>query len=114
MLSFAGRLIEAGCEIRTLDEVTDRLIIFDREIAFLPQVGPAGIAPGAAIIRQRAIVDFLYRSLEQSWGRALPFVGTDTESVTTGYGIAGDELKRSVVRLLAEGAKDERIARKLG
>lgn len=100
-------MAEAGSEIRTTTEVTDRIIIFDREIAFMPDRSSGG-APGAVVVRQPVIVEYLYLSLERGWSLARPFVYTGF-----GYGDSSDGLKDGIVRLLAAGFKDEVVARRM-
>lgn len=107
MRDLLGQLGEAGCEIRTCEEISDRIVIFDREIAFIPNLSGTS---GAVVIREPSTVDFLYRGLEQAWSAAVPYADS---AATLGYGVAGDELRRAIVRMLAGGAKDELIARRL-
>ncbi|MFI1655800.1 helix-turn-helix domain-containing protein [Streptomyces sp. NPDC020472] len=47
---------------------------------------------------------------EQHWSGAVPFRGAGEAA----YGEAGPGLRRALVGLLAEGAKDEVIARRMG
>lgn len=106
------RMANAGSEIRTTTEVTDRIIIFDREIAFMPDRSTEGAAPGAVVVRQPVIVEYLYQSLERAWGLARPFVHT---GFGYGDGVDGvaDGLKEGIVRLLAAGFKDEAVAKRM-
>ncbi|MFI6153754.1 hypothetical protein ACIBCA_13760 [Kitasatospora sp. NPDC051170] len=101
------RMSEAGSEIRTVGEVIDRLIIFDRRIAFLPDRSQDG-EPGAMVIREPVVIEYLYRTLEREWSQARPFAHTGF-----GYGDSGEEVKRGIVRLLAAGHKDEAIAHRM-
>jgi DNA-binding CsgD family transcriptional regulator len=108
MREFLAGLAEAGGEARTCEEIPDRIVILDREVAVIPnRSGPSG----AVVVREPAVVDFLYRGLEQRWSAALPL--TDGATSGVGYGGAGDDLKRAILRLLAAGAKDDHIARRL-
>ncbi|MEU8028455.1 helix-turn-helix transcriptional regulator [Streptomyces sp. NPDC049099] len=103
------RLAAEGCEIRTCEEIPDRIVIFDREVAFIPdRMG----SDGAVAVREPSTVDFLYRGLEQAWSAAVPFEDRSPSGI--GYGAARSEMKRAIVRYLAEGAKDELIAHRLG
>lgn len=107
MRPFLKELADAGCDMRTREDVIDRIIIFDREVAVIPNM----LARGAVVLREPSIVDYLYRSMEQIWASALPL--GDGTTPNGGYGLAGDDLKRALLRLLAAGRKDEFIARKL-
>lgn len=108
MREFLNTLTAAGAEMRTCEEIADRIVILDREVAVIPNRAGAG---GAVVVREPSVVDYLYRGLEQCWSSSLPL--TDGSAPTAGYGVAGDDLKRAILRLLAAGAKDEHIARRL-
>ncbi|WP_441251387.1 hypothetical protein [Kitasatospora sp. McL0602] len=100
-----AKMAELGSEIRTANEVIDRLIIFDRRIAFLPDRTQGDDPPGAMVIREPVVVEYLYRTMEREWSHARPFTHTGF-----GYGDTVDEVKRGIVLLLAAGHKDEAIA----
>jgi hypothetical protein len=109
MRKLLEQLTEAGGEIRTCEEIVDRAIVFDREVAFLRnRLGPTG----AVVVREPSTVDFIHRSLEQAWSMGLPYTGGNASD--RGYGIAADEVKLAIIRILASGAKDDMIARRLG
>ncbi|MEU6301351.1 helix-turn-helix transcriptional regulator [Streptomyces chartreusis] len=96
----------AGSEIRTASGIIERVVIFDREVAFLAdRRGPGG---GAVIIREPAVVEYLYQSLEQTWRLATPFVYT-----RVGYGETIDDIKAGILRQMAAGAKDEVVAKRM-
>ncbi|MFB7465276.1 LuxR C-terminal-related transcriptional regulator [Streptomyces sp. NPDC056224] len=98
-----------GAEIRTADEVIDRLIIYDREVAFLPERSSRDRAPGAAIVREPTLVAFLCSVFEYLWDGASPYVVESQRSPAS-----SDELKWSIIRLMTKGYKDEMVARRLG
>ncbi|MFF3072130.1 LuxR C-terminal-related transcriptional regulator [Kitasatospora sp. NPDC057904] len=96
-----------GAEYRTTHELAGRVIIMDRETAFLPSTGP-GL--GATVIREPSTVAYLYEMFELTWGQATPFqesTGREMEAVAR-------EMHGTILRLLADGMKDEAIARRLG
>lgn len=107
--AYVREVTEQGAEIRTSDEVIDRLIIYDREVVFLPERDPVGRKPGAAIVREPTVVAYLCAVFEHLWNGATPFHpdAKELDPVT-------DDLKRSVIRLMAKGYKDEMVARRLG
>lgn len=107
MRDLLDELGTAGCAVRTCEEISSPIVIFDREVAFIPN--PAGPS-GAVVIREPSIVDFLHRGLELAWSTAVPYADN---AAALGYGAAGSELRRAIVRMLAMGAKDELIARRL-
>ncbi|MEU1424579.1 MULTISPECIES: LuxR C-terminal-related transcriptional regulator [unclassified Kitasatospora] len=95
-----------GAEIRTADQVIDRMLIYDRETVFLPvRTADEEESTGAAIVREPTLVAFLCAVFEHLWDSATPFV---YDTPTT------DDLKQSIIRLMARGYKDEMVARRLG
>lgn len=107
--SYVRDVTRHGAEIRTADEVIDRLIIYDREVAFLPERSSVDCAPGAAIVREPTLVAFLCSVFEYLWDGASAYV-VETQRSTA----SSDELRWSIIRLMAKGYKDEMVARRLG
>jgi len=107
--SYVRDVTAQGAEIRTADELIDRLIIYDRETVFLPERTRPGGAPGAAIVREPTLVSFLCAVFDHLWEGATPFAVDSQKAPTT-----TDDLKQSIIRLMAKGYKDEMVARRLG
>jgi DNA-binding CsgD family transcriptional regulator len=106
---YVSAVARAGAHVRTAPIVPRRIIVFDREVAFLP---PADGDPkgGAVLVREPAVVSHLLDSFDLLWqsGRVFPVVtGEDTDA-------ALEELTQSILAQMAAGAKDEVIARRLG
>ncbi|MFJ6854480.1 LuxR C-terminal-related transcriptional regulator [Streptomyces sp. NPDC091271] len=107
--AYVRQICEAGAEVRTAEELSERLIIYDRKLAFIPKERTGKEPPGAALVTDPTIVAYLYRSFESVWQGSQTFdIGGASE-----YHHAED-LRISVVRLMAMGLKDEVIARRLG
>ncbi|MER7566247.1 LuxR C-terminal-related transcriptional regulator [Streptomyces sp. NPDC048523] len=111
----------AGAHVRTTAEVFDRVIIFDRETAFVPQSRVDGRPQGASIITDPTVVEFLYRLFETLWRSGRPFDpgevngGRLTEQGESAQDrLSADDLKLTILRLMAAGLKDDVIARRLG
>lgn len=99
----------AGAEVRTTDQLIDRVIIYDRKVAFLREQEVEGREPGAVVVREPTLVAFLCKLYEHMWSTATPFnPGADETSNVA------DDVKRSVIKLMAQGYKDEMVARRLG
>ncbi|OIJ69622.1 helix-turn-helix transcriptional regulator [Streptomyces mangrovisoli] len=95
-------------EVRTLDEVTDRLIVLDRTVAFVPGKSDRTLA---LEIRHPALVGFLVSAFDRLWRLATPLLPTPEhqpvrDGVTT--------RQRAIARLLVEGLTDAVIADRLG
>lgn len=96
-----------GARYRTAHELFGRLIVFDREIAFIPVMDDSW---GAVVLREPNAVAYLCTVFEQTWDRATPF----TDAASQGLEQVSNEIQETIVRLLASGLKDETIARRLG
>ncbi|ANW19468.1 hypothetical protein [Streptomyces clavuligerus] len=107
-LAYVELVGPSGVEVRTLEEIIDRLIIVDRKVAFIPA---SSDRLSALELRHKGIVEYLVGVFEQFWLHGLPW----EEPVSYGpdlNGITG--VQRSIAKLLVEGHVDEAIARRLG
>ncbi|MFC5909755.1 LuxR C-terminal-related transcriptional regulator [Streptacidiphilus monticola] len=96
-----------GGQYRTSHELFGRIIVFDRELAFVPASDGSW---GAVAIRQEWLVAYLCEIFEQTWARARPFASAAAEGLEQ----VAQEIDHTIVELLAAGLKDETIARRLG
>jgi Homeodomain-like domain len=95
-----------GEQIRVLPEVATRMAIIGATRAMLPE--PLGVGnERRLLIRQQSIVQVLTAWFDQLWDSA-------TAVTTLDRGEARPDLRRLLLALLAAGAQDEAIARKLG
>lgn len=102
-LELMGDTVEA----RTLDEVIDRLILFDRTVAFVPANADRTMA---LELRHPALVEYLVTVFERLWRLAIPLTAPLPET-----GIEGiSHREQSIAALLAEGHQDAVIAERLG
>ena len=100
-------LMGDAVEARTLDEVIDRLILFDRTVAFIPANSERTMA---LELRHPALVEYLVTVFDRLWRLALPLTAALPDS-----GIEGiSHRERSIAALLAEGHQDAVIAERLG
>ncbi|MEU9372574.1 helix-turn-helix domain-containing protein [Streptomyces sp. NPDC048255] len=101
---YIERLTAVGAEVRTQGELFGKMIIFDRETAFLPTWDNPN---AAVIVREPSAVAFLCSVFSTTWNLAEPFAPAYTA-------VTADSLRSAIIRMLADGAKDESIARRLG
>ncbi|MET8114517.1 LuxR C-terminal-related transcriptional regulator [Streptomyces prasinus] len=109
-LTYAERITRAGGEVRTLDEVFDRLIVCDRKIAFIPDPGSERHET-ALTVEHPGVVRYLVGLFDHAWQRAQPlreFPSTRLPPLLT------DEVRRTILRHMANGHTDEAIASRLG
>ncbi|CAO0830806.1 Helix-turn-helix transcriptional regulator OS=Streptomyces microflavus OX=1919 GN=G3I39_23895 PE=4 SV=1 [Streptomyces microflavus] len=100
-----GELLPAGGQVRTTKEVSDRFLVFDRKTAFIP----SGEDGEIAVVYESTVAAFLAGLHARVWESAVDF-----DSGAAGYAGTMEELKVTLLSLLASGAKDEVIARRVG
>ncbi|MFD5715322.1 LuxR C-terminal-related transcriptional regulator [Streptomyces pharetrae] len=100
-------LMGDAVEARTLDEVIDRLILFDRTVAFIPANADRTMA---LELRHPGLVAYLVTVFERLWRLAIPLTAALPDT-----GIEGiSHREQSIAALLAEGHQDAVIAERLG
>lgn len=107
-LAYAERMADDNVEIRTLEELIERLIVFDRTVAFIPAQDDRQVA---LELRHPGLVEYLVKVFEQLWTRAAPLL-EEVKYDPTPKGISG--VQRSIAQLLVDGYVDDSIARRLG
>ncbi|MFF1714751.1 LuxR C-terminal-related transcriptional regulator [Streptomyces sp. NPDC058268] len=102
--------LRGDVEIRSLDAVTEGLLIFDRTVALIP-ASKAPDRPIALELRHTALVDYLATTFERLWRLATPMLPTEAPQPTAN-GIPTRQ--RAIAALLIEGLTDTEIAARLG
>ncbi|GAB2735950.1 helix-turn-helix transcriptional regulator [Streptomyces bullii] len=100
--------LRGDIEARALDEVTDRLILVDRAVAFIPADDDGDLA---LEIRHPAIVGYLATAFDRLWRLATP-VYPEAAPRPSHDGVTARQ--RAIARLLVEGHTDAVIADRLG
>ncbi|MFE0450873.1 LuxR C-terminal-related transcriptional regulator [Streptomyces sp. NPDC058914] len=100
-------LMGTAVEARTLDEVIDRLILFDRTVAFIPANADRTMA---LELRHPALIAYLVTVFERLWRLAIPLTAPLPDTRIEGI----SHREQSIAALLAEGHQDAVIAERLG
>ncbi|MDG9720530.1 helix-turn-helix transcriptional regulator [Streptomyces sp. DH24] len=100
--------LRGDAEARTLDEIPDRLILVDRDVAFLPADKESLLA---LEVRHPALVSYLATAFDRLWRLATPMYPQDVQQPTLN-GITARQ--RTIAALLVEGHTDAVIAERLG
>ncbi|WP_327430349.1 helix-turn-helix transcriptional regulator [Streptomyces sp. NBC_01236] len=100
--------LEGDVEVRTLDEVTDRLIVVDRSVAFMPANTERTVA---VEVRHPAVVAYLATTFDRLWRLATPMYPEAAPQPTLN-GITPRQ--HAIAGLLIEGLTDAAIAERLG
>jgi len=105
----------------TLPGDFERMIIVDREKAFITNYIVAGGAPHSAwLVTDPAVVAVLARVFDGKWQRAQPWTGElrprtgAVDAVTGADGVRTDPGQRSILRYLCAGHSQAATARKMG
>ncbi|MEU1181351.1 LuxR C-terminal-related transcriptional regulator [Streptomyces sp. NPDC005820] len=101
-------VLRGDARARTLDEVTDRLIVVDREVAFLPANQDRTLA---LEIRHPALIAYFAGAFEHLWQLATPMYPEAVRQPTLN-GVTPRQ--RAIATLLVEGHTDAVIADRLG
>ncbi|UFQ20261.1 helix-turn-helix transcriptional regulator [Streptomyces huasconensis] len=106
-LAYYERL-QGDAEVRTLDELTERLFVFDRSVAFIPANKERDIA---LELRHPALVDYFATTFERLWRLATPMYPRSAK-IPSGSGVTPRQ--HAIATLLVEGLTDAEIADRLG
>jgi DNA-binding CsgD family transcriptional regulator len=108
--SYLTELAEHGAKIRFAAAVPGRSLVIDRDIALLPIPTAKPGVHGLAIVREANVIAWVVATFEQLWAEAVPL-----EEVVSSAGEDAqlDRTRAAILRLLAEGEKDEAISRRL-
>ncbi|MFI6933891.1 helix-turn-helix transcriptional regulator [Streptomyces sp. NPDC050287] len=107
ILAYYERL-HGDAEARSLDEVTDRLIVIDHTVAFIPANEDGTLA---LEIRQPAVISYFATTFDRLWRLATPMYPRAAEQPARG-GVT--HRQRAIAALLIEGHTDAVIAERLG
>ena len=100
----------AGVEIRTLPILPTRMIVFDRRSAVIA-TDPSDPSQGALLVSDHAAVSLLLDLFEHYWSDGAPLA---EEAGAASDDIELTAMEQMVLRMLADGNKDEAIARSTG
>ncbi|MGW3985498.1 helix-turn-helix transcriptional regulator [Streptomyces sp. NPDC004830] len=100
--------LRGDVEARTLDEVTDRLIVVDGSVAFIPADKDAGLA---LEVRHPALISHFTTTFDRFWRLATPMHPQAAPEPSPGDVTAR---QHAIAALLVEGHTDAVIAERLG
>nr|WSX50141.1 helix-turn-helix transcriptional regulator [Streptomyces sp. NBC_00974] len=106
--AYVERVSALGSQVRTVGDGLMRMILVDRHTGLMEVHDDE---KAALLVRDPSVVRFMVQAFERSWAEADPF--TTTIGPDQARSIS-EELRQTIVRLLAEGMEDKIIARRLG
>ena len=111
----ASDSLNAGEEVRVVQELPLRLLIVDRRIALVPLLSGPGGAIGALIVHSSGMLDALIALFDRVWRDGLPLVlGTDgSDDMVEGPSDGLPVLDAKILGLLLAGLTDQAVANQL-
>lgn len=100
--------LSGDTEARSLDELTDRLIVVDRTVVFVPANGDGSLA---LEVRHPALITYFVTIFDRLWRLATPMYPRAVQRPSVG-GVTPRQ--RAIAALLVEGHTDAVIAERLG
>ncbi|WP_405991897.1 LuxR C-terminal-related transcriptional regulator [Streptomyces sp. NBC_00986] len=100
--------LDGDAEARTLDQVTERLVVIDRSVAFIPANRDRTLA---LEVRHPVLIDYFAITFDRLWHMAAPMY-PETVQQPSLNGITPRQ--RAIAGLLVEGLTDAVIADRLG
>jgi DNA-binding CsgD family transcriptional regulator len=108
--SYLTELADNGAKIRFAPSVPGRSLVVDRDVALLPIPTDTPGRQGLAVVRETNVVAWVIATFEQLWAEALPLeevISRQSDDAQL------DQTRAAILRLMAEGEKDEAISRRL-
>ena len=108
--SYLTELADNGAKIRFASSVPGRSLVVDRDVALLPIPTEEAGRHGLAVVREPNVVAWVIATFEQLWAEALPLeevIARQNDDAEL------DQTRAAILRLMAEGEKDEAISRRL-
>lgn len=101
-----------GAAFRTVAELPAHAVVFDDDRCLISvparAAGESGGATTSLAVFHPLIITLLRHVCTTAWAQGIPFLPSEIDDQML------DQLKRNILRLLASGAKDEAVARRLG
>ncbi|AEW96643.1 MULTISPECIES: LuxR family transcriptional regulator [Streptomycetaceae] len=104
-----SRVAAAGARVRTANHVFDHLVVVGDEVAFVPDRAAGRPTPAVTVVYEPSVVSLLRGIFEYAWQS-----GTDYDQDGGTYRETLDDVKATILDLLATGLKDDVVARRVG
>jgi DNA-binding CsgD family transcriptional regulator len=108
--SYLTELADNGAKVRFTTSVPGRSLVIDRKIVILPIPTDDPAKLGLAVVREPNVIAWMVSTFEQLWAEAQTLedaLSRDQDEPDL------DQTRTAILRLMAEGEKDEAISRRL-
>ena len=109
--AYLNELGSNGARIRFAASLPGRSLVVDRNVALLPIPTEDPGRHGLAVVREPNVVSWVVATFEQLWAEASPLEEVINKQQQDDTEI--DQTRAAILRLMAEGEKDEAISRRL-
>ncbi|MFJ2881465.1 LuxR C-terminal-related transcriptional regulator [Streptomyces sp. NPDC086796] len=105
------QMVDSGARVRTTNHIFDNLVLVGDEVAFVAHQSSDenAVAPSIIAVYEPVIISLLLRLYEFAWQG-----GTDFDADAVSYGETLTDLNAGIIDLMAQGLKDEVVARRIG
>lgn len=103
------QMIDWGAQVRTTNNIFDNLVLVGNEVAFVAHQAADEDIPSVIAVYEPTIISLLHRLYEFAWQAGMDFVAD-----TVSYGETLTDLNTGIINLMAQGLKDEVVARRIG
>jgi DNA-binding CsgD family transcriptional regulator len=109
--SYLSELCARGGQVRLNSAPLARSAVVDRQVGLLLG-GPAAAPPTSlTVVRDRGVIAWMVSNFEQTWTVGTPF--NDALATVRRRSVALNQTGEMILRLMAQGEKDEAISRRL-
>jgi DNA-binding CsgD family transcriptional regulator/Mn-dependent DtxR family transcriptional regulator len=109
--AYLNDLANIGARIRFAALLPGRSLVFDQTVALLPVPTDDPGRPALAVVREPNVIGWVVSTFEQLWAEAERFEDVIDRQHHDDTDI--DQTRAAILRLMAEGEKDEAISRRL-
>jgi DNA-binding CsgD family transcriptional regulator len=109
--AYLNELSGNGARIRFAPSLPGRSLVVDRNVALLPIPTEDPGRHGLAVVREPNVIAWVVATFEQLWAEAAPLEEVINKQSQDDTEI--DQTRAAILRLMAEGEKDEAISRRL-
>ncbi|MFR9673183.1 helix-turn-helix transcriptional regulator [Streptomyces sp. TR06-5] len=109
-VAYLKELAHRGAQIRVADDVSERILVYDRRVALVP-VDAADTSRGALLAHESGLVSNIMALFEKIWDGAQDLLEATGEEGAT---LSLSEMERRVLSSMVSVGKDEAGARELG
>jgi DNA-binding CsgD family transcriptional regulator len=109
--AYLNELASNGAKIRFAPSLPGRSLVVDRSVALLPIPTEDPGRHGLAVVREPNVIAWVVATFEQLWAESSPLEEIINKQPQDDTEI--DQTRAAILRLMAEGEKDEAISRRL-